>query len=112
MGLISRVSSRTYRANMASISTVHNCHCDVLESSVVAKFTNMRLRGAIKIAVEEDLVIKLPLASDCACHPVTPSHPHHEEPKKVRESQQAAVAPPVKEAQTKVQAAPVIAPKP
>jgi len=48
----------------------HNCFCERIDSHVNAKISNMRLTGSIKIAVEETIAIKLPLKSDCDCHPV------------------------------------------
>merc|ERR1712066_962693 len=73
MGLISRVSSRTYRrvSKMTKIvTTTHNCHCEVESSKVEAKFTNMRLTGGIRVKVDQKMKITVPLKADCECHEV------------------------------------------
>jgi len=51
-------------------AVAHNCFCERIESHVLARFTDMRLTGSFQIKVQEDLKIKLPLKSDCECHPV------------------------------------------
>merc|ERR1712066_536282 len=75
MGLISRVSSRTYRFYLYPkmtkiVSTTHNCHCEVTSSKVSAKFSNMRLHGGIRVKVDQHMRIRLPLSTDCECHEV------------------------------------------
>lgn len=58
------------KSNAGLVTAVaHNCFCERIESHVMARFTDMRLSGSIKIMVQEDLKIKLPLKSDCECHP-------------------------------------------
>merc|ERR1711997_57472 len=89
MGLISRVSSRTYRrvAKMTKIITrSHNCHCSVESSKVEAKFTNMRLTGGIRVKVDQKMKITVPLKADCECHEVAP-------PPKLVEQTQVKVSP-------------------
>merc|ERR1739848_475349 len=67
MGLISRVSSRTYRHIMPSD---HKCMCERIFSKTEAKLENLRLVGTIRIEAEEDLRLLLPLSSKCDCYPV------------------------------------------
>merc|ERR1739848_537001 len=101
MGLISRVSSRTYRrvAKMTKIITrTHNCHCTVESSKVEAKFTNMRLTGGIRVKVDQKMKITVPLKADCECHEVAaPAAPKLVEQTQVKASpvpSQKVVVPP------------------
>merc|ERR1711997_111212 len=101
MGLISRVSSRTYRrvAKMTKIITrTHNCHCTVESSKVEAKFTNMRLTGGIRVKVDQKMKITVPLKADCECHEVGAPAPKLVEQTQVTASpkptQKPAVIPP------------------
>merc|ERR1711997_920118 len=103
MGLISRVSSRTYRFYLYPkmtkiVSTTHNCHCEVTSSKVSAKFSNMRLHGGIRVKVDQHMRIRLPLSTDCECHEVGADSDVEQAPKKVT--------------QTTVQSPPKPAPKP
>jgi len=49
------------------ITTSHNCHCEVTSSQVSAQFTNMRLRGGIRVSVDQHMRIRLPLSTNCKC---------------------------------------------
>lgn len=51
-------------------AVAHNCFCSVIDSHIMARFTDMRLTGAFQIKVEENIRIQLPLKSDCECHPI------------------------------------------
>lgn len=51
-------------------AVAHNCFCSVIDSQIMARFTDMRLTGSFQIKVEEAIKVQLPLKSDCECHPV------------------------------------------
>jgi len=63
------------------VTTTHNCHCEVTSSSVEASFSKMRLVGGIKIKVEQDMKILLPLSTDCECHEIEPEQQQEPEQK-------------------------------
>jgi len=55
---------------MVFSSSDHNCFTEVVSSKVESKFYNMRLKGSLRIQVEQDMKITLPLkAESCECGP-------------------------------------------
>jgi len=79
MGLISRVSSRTYRKiettppiNMSTKQVVlkpasDSCMCDTIRTAVEAGITDLCLETEFRIKVDEIVKLDIPLNVECKC---------------------------------------------